>query len=96
MLDSTGLCLFSRPPVIADPQLMVDMLNGIYGWGWTKEDLDQFNRDVLRNELEFNRRAGFTAVDYRIPEYMCEEPLAPHNAVFDVPEADLDSVFETL
>jgi aldehyde:ferredoxin oxidoreductase len=96
MLDSTGLCLFARPPVIAEPQLMVDMLNGIFGWGWTKEDLDQFNRDVLRNELEFNRRAGFTAADYRIPEWMREEPLAPHNTTFDVPDAELDAVFEKL
>ena len=96
MLDSTGLCLFARPPIIADPQLMVNMLNGIYGWGWTKEDYDQANRQVLRTELEFNRRAGITATDYRIPEYMREEPLAPHQAVFDVPDEDLDTVFETL
>jgi len=96
MLDSTGLCLFARPPIIADPQLMVDMVNGIYGWGWTKEDLDRFNRNVLRTELEFNRRAGITAADYRIPEYMREEPLAPHNATFDIPDSDLDTVFDTL
>jgi aldehyde:ferredoxin oxidoreductase len=96
MLDSTGLCLFARPPVIADPQLMVDMLNGIYGWNWTKTDLDQFNRDVLRNELEFNRLAGITAADHRIPEYMREEPLTPHQAVFDVPDSELDAVFDTL
>jgi aldehyde:ferredoxin oxidoreductase len=96
MLDSTGLCLFARPPVIADPQLMVDMINGIYGWGWTKEDLDRSNRDVLRTELEFNHRAGITAADHRIPEYMREEPLAPHNATFDVPDSELDTVFNTL
>jgi aldehyde:ferredoxin oxidoreductase len=96
MLDSTGLCLFARPPIIADPQLMVDMLNGIYGWGWTKDDYDRANRDVLRTELEFNRRAGFTKEDYRIPEYMREEPLAPHNVVFDVLDSDLDAVFEAL
>ena len=96
MLDSTGLCLFARPPVIADPQLMVDMLNGIYGWGWTKEDLDRANRDVLRTELEFNRRAGITAADYRIPEYMREEPLSPHGVAFDVPDSELDAVFDTL
>jgi aldehyde:ferredoxin oxidoreductase len=96
MLDSTGLCLFARPPIIANPQLMVDMINGIYGWGWTKEDFDKFNRDVLRTELEFNRRAGITAADYRIPEYMREEPLPPHNAVFDVPDSDLDTVFDAL
>jgi aldehyde:ferredoxin oxidoreductase len=96
MLDSTGLCLFARPPVIADPQLMVDMINGIYGWGWTKQDLDRANRDVLRTELEFNRQAGITAADYRIPEYMREEPLGPHNVTFDVPDSELDAVFDTL
>ncbi|OGN98439.1 MAG: hypothetical protein A2Z71_04320 [Chloroflexi bacterium RBG_13_50_21] len=96
MLDSTGLCLFARPPIIASPQLMVDMLNGRYGWGWTTEDYDRANRDVLRMELEFNRAAGLTSANYRIPEFMCEEPLPPHNVTFDVPDTDLDSVFETL
>jgi len=96
MLDSTGLCLFARPPIIADPQLMVDMLNGRFGWNWTKEDFDRFNRDVLRTELEFNRRAGITAADYRIPEYMREEPLSPHGVTFDVPDSELDAVFDTL
>lgn len=96
MLDSTGLCLFARPPIISNPQLMVDMLNGRYGWGWTVEDYDRANREVLRTELEFNRRAGLTPADYRIPEFMCAEPLPPHNVVFDVPNSDLDSVFETL
>jgi aldehyde:ferredoxin oxidoreductase len=96
MLDSTGLCLFARPPIIANPQLMIDMINGIYGWGWTLADYDRFNRDVLRTELEFNRQAGITKNDYKIPEYMREEPLPPHNAVFDVPDSDLETVFDTL
>ncbi len=96
MLDSTGLCLFARPPIIAKPQLMVDMINGIYGWGWTVEDYDQFNRQVIRDELEFNRRAGITAADYKIPEYMREEPLPPHNTVFDVPDSDLETIFDNL
>jgi aldehyde:ferredoxin oxidoreductase len=96
MLDSTGLCLFARPPIIANPQLMIDMINGIYGWGWTLADYDRFNRNVLRTELEFNRQAGITKNDYKIPEYMREEPLPPHNAVFDVPDSDLETLFDTL
>jgi aldehyde:ferredoxin oxidoreductase len=96
MLDSTGLCLFARPPIIADPQLMVDMFNGRYGWGWTVDDYHQANRDVLRWELEFNRGAGLTQADYRIPEFMCQEPLPPHNHTFDVPGSELDAVFDTL
>lgn len=96
MLDSTGLCLFSRPPIIANPQLMVDMLNGLYGWEWTVDDLDNANREVLRMENEFNERAGITAKDHRIPEYMTREPLPPHNVVFDVPDKDLDEIYNEL
>jgi aldehyde:ferredoxin oxidoreductase len=96
MLDSTGLCLFARPPILADPQLMVDMLNGRYGWNWTTEDFDRANRDVLQNEIEFNRRAGITAADHRIPEYMRGESLAPHDVTFDVPDSELDAVFDAL
>ncbi len=96
MLDSTGLCLFARPPVLADPQLVVDLINGRYGWGWTTADLDQFNRQVLRDELEFNRRAGLGPADYRLPEYMLHEPLPPHNTVFDVPQDELDTALAGL
>jgi aldehyde:ferredoxin oxidoreductase len=96
MLDSTGLCLFARPPIIAEPQLMVDMLNGRYGWGWTVDNYNRANRDVLRHELEFNRLAGLTQTDYRIPEFMVEEPLPPLNHTFDVPNSELDAVFDTL
>jgi len=96
MLDSTGLCLFARPPVVADPQLMVDMLNGRFGWGWTTEDLDRANRDVLRAELEFNRRAGLPPARERMPAYMRSEPLPPHGATFDLPDSEIESVFEAL
>jgi len=64
--------------------------------GWPVEAYDRFNGDVLRTELEFNRRAGLTSANYRLPEYMRTEPLSPHNVTFDVPDSDLDRVFESL
>jgi len=96
MLDMTGLCLFARPPVVADPQLMVDLINGRYGWGWTVKSLEQAEDDVLRAEREFNRRAGFTEAHDRLHEAFSREPLPPHNTVFDVPDAELDAVFSAL
>ncbi len=96
MLDSTGLCLFARPPVFADPQLMVDLINGRFGWGWTVDDLQEFKESVLRMEREFNRQAGLTAADDRLPEYMKREPLPPHNTLFDVPDEELDRIFSAL
>jgi aldehyde:ferredoxin oxidoreductase len=96
MLDSTGLCLFARPPVFGDPQLMVDLINGRFGWGWSVADLEEMQKTVLRMELAFNEKAGHTAADARLPEYMTREPLPPHNVVFDVPDAELDATFSDL
>jgi aldehyde:ferredoxin oxidoreductase len=96
MLDTTGLCLFARPPVYGDPQLMVDLINGRYGWGWSVADLEEMKKSVLRMELEFNERAGHTSADARMPEYMTREPLPPHNTVFDVPDSEMDAVFAAL
>jgi aldehyde:ferredoxin oxidoreductase len=96
ILDSTGLCLFARPPVFGDPQLMVDLINGRFGWRWSVEDLQEYKKAVLQMELAFNEKAGFTSADARIPEYMTREPLPPHNTVFDVPDAELDAIFSAL
>jgi aldehyde:ferredoxin oxidoreductase len=96
MLDTTGLCLFARPPVYGDPQLMVDLINGRFGWGWSVDDLEKLKRKVLELELEFNDKAGHTAADARMPEYMTREPLPPHNTVFDVPDREMDAVFADL
>jgi aldehyde:ferredoxin oxidoreductase len=96
MLDMTGLCLFARPPVVADPQLMVDLLNGRYGWGWTVEDLEAAEDDLLRTEREFNRWAGFTEAHDRLPEAFSREPLPPTNSVFDITAEEMARAVEEL
>jgi aldehyde:ferredoxin oxidoreductase len=55
--------------------------------------LQVLGKECLSIEREFNRRAGFTAADDRLPEWMTREPLPPHNTTFDVSEEDLDGVF---
>ncbi len=95
-LDSTGLCLFVAFCVLDVPdagQAIVDMLNAHCGTNWTPADyLETLGKATLRAERGFNRAAGFTAADDRLPDFMRSEPLPPHNTVFDVPDKDLDSV----
>ncbi len=55
--------------------------------------LQVLGRQALSLEREFNRNAGFTPANDRLPEYMSSEPLPPNNSVFDVPGEDLDKVF---
>jgi aldehyde:ferredoxin oxidoreductase len=56
--------------------------------------LSDLGKQTIEMEVEFNRRAGFTSADNRLPEWMTREPLPPHNTVFDVPGEELDKVFE--
>ena len=49
---------------------------------------------VLKAEREFNRKAGFTNQDDRLPRFFYEEPLPPHNTVFVISDEELDSTFD--
>jgi len=50
-------------------------------------------KQTIKLEREFNRRAGFTKEDDRIPKWMTEEALPENQSVFDVKEEDLDNIF---
>jgi aldehyde:ferredoxin oxidoreductase len=91
--DTLGACSFTGAGFAAVPGAVRDLLNARYGWQVPDDILQRLGRETLLLEREFNRRAGFTAADDRLPEWMTNEPLAPTNAVFDVPEEDLDGVF---
>jgi aldehyde:ferredoxin oxidoreductase len=91
--DTLGACIFAGSGFAAQPQNIRDLLNARYGWEVGDDILQALGRDCLKLEREFNRLAGFSAEDDRLPEWMTEEALPPHNVVFDVSSADLDSVF---
>jgi len=61
---------------------------------WDADELMKLGREVLTMERMFNTRAGFTAEDDRLPKFFKEDKLPPHNVVFEVTDADLDSVFD--
>ena len=47
---------------------------------------------VLKAERKFNEAAGFTKKDDRLPKFFLQEKLPPSGNIFDVPEAEIDSV----
>jgi aldehyde:ferredoxin oxidoreductase len=49
---------------------------------------------VLKAKREFNKKAGFTNEDDRLPPFYYKEPLPPHNTVFTIIDEQLDSVFD--
>jgi len=95
-LDSTGMCVFIAFAVLDQPetfQAMIDMLNAFYGWKWTADDFAALGKKVLKEERDFNIRAGFTAKHDRLPEFFKKETLPPHNLTFQVKDEELDQLY---
>jgi aldehyde:ferredoxin oxidoreductase len=95
-IDASGHCLFIAFAILDIPegfQGLVDECNGVLGTDWTMDDVGRVGKEILDKEIAFNRGAGFTKADDRIPEFMKYEPLPPHDGVWDVPDETLDAVF---
>ncbi len=93
--DTIGACIFAGFGYAATPGAVVArLIRGRYGWDVSDNILQELGKQTIKMEREFNRRAGFTKEDDRIPKWMTKEPLAPHNAVFDVSEEVLDHIFD--
>lgn len=95
-IDSTGLCLFVSFAVLDFDEVFIsvlDMINAQYGVEWTKDDWNNMGKYVLTIEKEFNRKAGFTKNDDRLPEFT-SEAIPPHDAVWDISDEELDKVLQ--
>jgi aldehyde:ferredoxin oxidoreductase len=96
-LDSTGMCLFVAFAILDQPetfQAMLDLINSGCGLNLTAEGLGNLGKSVLRAELDFNRRAGFTSEHDRLPDFFKREKLPPHDITFLITDEELDSVLK--
>ena len=91
-LDSLGACLFGGFGLAAD--MVRDLVNARYGWTVDEDYLVELGRESLLMERKFNRQAGFTSADDRIPEWMTYEKLSPLDTAFDVPQEEIDNIFD--
>jgi len=95
-IDATGLCLFVAFAVLDNPEALkgiCEMVSGLFGSDWSGDDFLALGKATLVRERHFNMAAGFAASDDRLPDFFQKEPLPPHQALFDVPNAELDQVF---
>lgn len=95
-IDTSGHCLFIAFAILDIPEGfdgLVEECNGILGTNWTGDDVVQLGKEIVDREIAFNRAAGLTPVDDRLPEFMKYEKLPPHDVVWDVPDETLDAVF---
>ncbi len=94
--DSLGACIFAGFGYAATPDGVVKrLLSSRYGWDDLPDNILQaLGKEVIKMEREFNKRAGFTAKDDRLPAWMTREAIPENGSVFDVSEEVLDHIFD--
>ena len=90
-IDAAGLCLFVAFAVLDNEDglpTIVNLINAQHGLSITPDDVLELGKSILNNEKEFNKRAGFTKVDDKLPE-MFDEKFPPHDTTWDFTLEDL-------
>lgn len=93
-IDSVGYCFLALPtkaPIIYD--VFTKLINARYGTDLNKEDILNIGINTIKEELNFNHSAGWTDAHNRLPDFLKEEKLPPHNVVFDIPQDEIDAIF---
>jgi aldehyde:ferredoxin oxidoreductase len=96
VVDSIGLCVLASH-VLSTPeggQDFIKAINAKLGTALELTSLNELGIRVLKAERAFNRKAGFTNKDDRLPRFFYEEPLPPHNTVVKISDEDMDKTFE--
>lgn len=95
-IDCTGYCLFIAFPILDIPEGwagMAESVAGVTGLKITGDDVISIGKEILKMERLFNEAAGFTTADDRLPEFMRDEALPPHNVKWTMPDEELDKVY---
>ena len=95
LFDSTGLCVFLAFACLDQPDSLAaipEMVSALYGVETDVGGLVAQGARTLELERDFNRRAGFTEDDDKLPDFFAMEPLEPHGTVWDVQQSELNKV----
>jgi aldehyde:ferredoxin oxidoreductase len=95
-VDSVGICDFAQSGLATDEGIanVYTMMSAKSGLDFGEDDWADLGRRVIKTELEFNRKAGFTREDDRLPSMFHNEPLPPYNVVVKISDEEMDTTFD--
>ncbi|MGI6097286.1 MAG: aldehyde ferredoxin oxidoreductase C-terminal domain-containing protein [Dethiobacteria bacterium] len=93
--DYAGLCFFVGA-ALPTAKRVAKLLRDRFGKEFSVNEVLEIAKDCIMTEVEFNRRAGITEADNRLPEFFSEEELPPTGSKFDIDNKDLQTIFDNL
>jgi len=88
-MDAMGMCNFVRYSVRDDMTPLLDLMKALHGVTITAEEFDDFVKESLRLEHQFNLDAGITAKDHRLPETFYEEKQPETGETIDITDEEV-------
>jgi len=82
VLDSMGCCYFIGPSY-ETMELVAGVINAMHDTNLTIEDVINLGKNIIKTELEFNKKAGITQDMNDVPEFFKNEPSPPTNLKFE-------------
>lgn len=89
--DNLGLCLFVGPVKDNVPTLS-KLMTAFTGKSFSDDQVLKDARAIIKKEIEFNTKAGFSEYQNNLPSFFRKEKLHS-DLVFDVPYEELKGVF---
>jgi len=90
--DNLGMCSFTKF-CLSEPEnwhYLCEMMAAKFGGMWTREKFLELGIRTLALERKFNKAAGLTPDQDRLPDFMYTESLSPgQNRIFDFNQSDL-------
>ncbi len=92
LFDNLGMCIFSGFCLAAPEnlQLLVNMVAAKFGGEWDVDRLMGISVQTIAMEKAFNKKAGFTAKDDKLPDFFYVETLDSVDTVFDITSEELE------
>ena len=88
VLDSMGCCYFIGPNY-ENMDLLANVLNAMYDTKLEREDVIEIGKKILKNEVEFNKKAGITKSQNKLPDFFRKEKSEPVELNVDLSKEEL-------
>ncbi|GAV22927.1 aldehyde ferredoxin oxidoreductase C-terminal domain-containing protein [Carboxydothermus pertinax] len=88
------MCIFAFAHAVNGLPYLAEMMAALYGGEASASRLAALGIKTLLTEREFNRLAGMTTADDRLPEFFYKERSAATGSQFDTNDVELDTIFE--
>lgn len=88
------VCIFAFAHMVPGLSMLGELMSALYGGEVDPARVPQMGVKTLLTERAYNKMAGMTVKDDRLPEFFYNERSAATGSKFDIDDAELEAIFD--